>query len=220
MGDRPGFVFSDDFGIQGFRFNELRGRRGEGPVPAKLAELVEHGLALQGKLPFTVGEEPEELGAVHEGLEGVSDAIEFGARGAGAVVGGGLDVDFEIEDAGFGGDDAGEAPVDGGEAADETELGLVDGLEAADEGLEEGVEGLLIFAAEDAGELGVAAVLEAVQSGAGLAFGSLGAARAGAVAPCGCELFFGESDERHDVIPGAIVAGGAKAGEWEKVSSC
>ncbi|MCE5308373.1 MAG: hypothetical protein LLG20_12100 [Acidobacteriales bacterium] len=48
-----------------------------------------------------------------------------------------MDIEFDVADAGLGGHDAGEAPVDGSEAADEVQLGFVDGLETANEGLEE-----------------------------------------------------------------------------------
>ncbi|MEN6605037.1 MAG: hypothetical protein ABFD86_21725, partial [Bryobacteraceae bacterium] len=137
----------------------MRGRRGEGPVPAKLTELVEDRLALKGELTFA------------------------------------------------GGHDVGEAPIDGSEAADEVEFGFVDGLEAANEGLEEVVESVLVFAAEDASELGVAAVLEAVHGGTGLALGRIRAARPCAVAPGGFELFVSESDKGHDSRSVGIVAG-------------
>jgi hypothetical protein len=217
---RFGFGRGGDFGVNRFGFNGLRGRRGEGPVPAKLAELIEDGLALESELTFAGGEELRELGAVREGLEGVSEAIEFGGMFAGADEGGGLDIDFDIEDAGLGGHDAGEAPIDGSEAADEVQFGLVDGLEAADERLEEVVESVLVFAAEDAGELGVAAVLEAVHGGTGLAFGRFGAARAGAIAPGGFELSVSESDKGHDVGSVGIVAGGTKGGRRERGSFC
>ncbi|MCE5310605.1 MAG: hypothetical protein LLG20_23440 [Acidobacteriales bacterium] len=205
---RFGFGRGGNFGVNRFGFNGLRGRRGEGPVPAKLAELIEDGLALESELTFAGGEELRELGAVHEGLEGVGEAIELGGMLASADEGGGLDIDFDIEDAGLGGNDAGETPVDGSKAADEVELSFVDGLEAAEEGLEEVVESVLVFAAEDASELGVAAVLKAVHGGTGLAFGRFGAARAGAVAPGGFELFVSESDKGHDVGSVSIVADG------------
>jgi len=217
---RFGFGRGGDFGVNRFGFNGLRGRRGEGPVTAKLTELIEDGLALEIELASAGGEELRELGAVHERLEGVSEAVELGGMLAGAEERGGLDVDFDIEDAGFGGDDAGEAPVDGSEAANEVEFRFVGGLEAADEGLEEVVESVLIFAAEDASELGVAAVLEAVHGRTGFTFGRLGAAGACAIAPGGFELFVSESDKGHDVYSAGIVAGGSKGGRQERWSFC
>jgi len=127
-------------------------------------------------------------------------ALEGKLAFAGGEDGSGSDIDFDIEH-------TGEAPVDGSEAADKVQLDFVDGVEAADEGLEEVVESVLVFTAEDAGELGVTAVLEAVHGGTGLAFGSLGAARAGAIAPGGFKLFVSESDKGHDSRSVGIVAG-------------
>jgi hypothetical protein len=179
-GGFAGFGRGGNFGVNRFGFNGLRLRRGEGPVPAKLAELIEDGLALGSELPFAGGEERS-----------------------------GLDIDFDIQDAGLGGHDAGEAPIDGGEVEDEVQFGLVGGLEAANEGLEEVVERVLVLAAEDARELGVTAVLEGVHGGTGFALGRLGAAGACAIAPGGFELLVSESDERHNVGSVWIVAGGA-----------
>jgi hypothetical protein len=101
-----------------------------------------------------------------------------------------------------------EGTIDGGEAANEVQLGFVDGLEAANEGLEEVVESVFLFAAEDARELGVASVLEGVHGGTGRPLGRFGAAGPCGVAPGGFELFVSESDKRHDSDSVRIVAGG------------
>jgi len=75
-----GFVRGRDFRVNRFGFNGLRGRSGEEPVPAKLAELVEDGLALESERTFAHGKELQELGAVHQRLEeGVEGVLGFGS---------------------------------------------------------------------------------------------------------------------------------------------
>jgi hypothetical protein len=160
-----------------------------------LTELLDDGLALINELAFAGGEELGELGAVHERLVGDGKAIEFGGAAAGVSEGGGLDIDLDVEDAGIGGDDAGEAPLGVGKETNESEFDLIEGLEAADEGVEKGLESFLILAAEDASEYGIATVLDGVEGGAGLAFGSPGAARLGAVTPCGIDLQWREFNQ-------------------------
>jgi hypothetical protein len=170
-----------------------------------LTELLEDGLALENELAFAGSEELGELRAVHERLDGEGEAIEFGGMAPGVFEGGDLDIDFHVKDAGFGGDDAGEAPIDGGEETYEAEFSLIDRLEATYEGVEKGLEGFLVLAAEDASELGVAAVLEGVHGGTGFTFGRLGAARPGAV-PAGCNgLLFRECNQGHYEGPHGII---------------
>ena len=110
------------------------------------------------------------------------------------MAGGGLEIDFQVKATGFDGDEAGEAPIGGSELADEVELRVAGRLEVADVGLDEGLEGLLIFAAKDRSELGKAAMLESVHGRAGLALDSFGAAGFGAITPGGLDLFLGKFD--------------------------
>ena len=66
-------------------------------------------------------------GAVEGQGGGDGEAVEFGGGDAGVFEGGGLDIDFEVEDTGFGGDGAGEAPIDEGAG----DLGGAENLQAA-----------------------------------------------------------------------------------------
>ncbi|MCE5307731.1 MAG: hypothetical protein LLG20_08810 [Acidobacteriales bacterium] len=52
---RIGFVRGEDFRVNRFGFNRSRVRRGEGGVPAQLAELIEDGLVPEGELAFAGG---------------------------------------------------------------------------------------------------------------------------------------------------------------------
>ena len=96
----------------------------------------------------------------------------------------------EIEEAGFDGAAAGEAPLGHDDLVDEGGLDGAGGLEVVEEGVEEFVEGLIVFA-EDDGVFGGEAVFEGIEADGGLAFGGFGAGAELGVAAIGGALFAG-----------------------------
>ncbi len=96
----------------------------------------------------------------------------------------------EIEEAGFDGAAAGEAPLGHDDLVDEGGFEGAGGLEVIEEGVEEFVEGLVVFAADD-GVIGSEAVFEGIGADGGLALGGFGAGAVLGVAAIGGDLFVG-----------------------------
>jgi len=96
---QSGFGRSGDFGVNRFGFNGLRRRRGEGPVPAKLTELVKDGLAVR--------------------VTGLALG-SFGAARPGAVVPGGFEMFVSESDKGH---DSGSVGIVAGEATKPRDVG-------------------------------------------------------------------------------------------------
>lgn len=130
------------------------------------------------------GEELQDAGVGQQVVEGALE-VEVGIVGQ-AVGGreGALAGELAVEDAGFDGIVALLAPFEGGELAQQEGLVGVAGLEAVEEGGVEGLELGGVLGVQEGGEAGVAAVLEGVEGGAGLALG--GARAAGAFLFRGC----------------------------------
>jgi hypothetical protein len=130
-----------------------------------------------------VAEEEIEGGVGFGVAEGQDETVEIGG-------GGGMGFHAGFEGAHLGGPGAVEAPVGGDHFVDEGEFDFVGGMEAVEVGLAEGLEGFLVFMAEDQG-FGEQAVFEGVLRGDGFALGSFGAARERAVGAVGSEFLFG-----------------------------
>jgi hypothetical protein len=96
----------------------------------------------------------------------------------------------EIEEAGFDGAAAGEAPLGHDDLVDEGGFEGAGGLEVIEEGVEEFVEGLFVFAVDD-GVFGGEAVFEGIEANGGLAFGGFGAGAELGIAAIGGALFAG-----------------------------
>ena len=96
----------------------------------------------------------------------------------------------EIEEAGFDGAAAGEAPLGHDDLVDEGGFEGAGGLEVIEEGVEEFFEGVFLFAPDD-GVIGSEAVFEGIGADGGLALGGLGAGAVLSVAAIGGDLFVG-----------------------------
>jgi hypothetical protein len=99
-----------------------------------------------------------------------------------------------VEQAGFHGADAAEAPGSDSHGLDEVEFGLAFGLVVVEERIEELIELLLVLVGDDV-VLGGEAVLDGIAGGTSLAFGGKGAVAEGAVLPAGFDLTFRWHDD-------------------------
>jgi hypothetical protein len=106
-------------------------------------------------------------------------ADRAGDLGEDIAEGADLDLHFAVDEAGFDGIAADQAPVDSGDILNDTEFDGVGGLEAGDVAGDMFVEGVAVLVGEDGGMVaialpgfGIAAVFEGILAGALLAFRS------------------------------------------------
>ena len=162
------------------------------------------GICLSGGLDALEFVEGAVEGALDAGLvaaEGVEDAGcgtgvpaedvgEFVFVGKAAVVGFEVPLvvdEAEIEEAGFDGAAAGEAPLGHDDLVDEGGFESAGGLEVIEEGVEEFVEGIFLFAPDD-GVIGSESVFEGIEADGGLALGGGGAGAVLGVGAIGGDL--------------------------------
>jgi hypothetical protein len=154
-----------------------------------MAEEFEGAVDGSGEAGFVAVKEGEGAGVIGEGFEGEGDArglvdfLEF-AFDFGALPG-----DFAIEEGGFEGPGAFEAPAGDDDLVHEIGLDLVTGREVGDIGIADPLEALRGFVFEDS-DLGVQPVGGGVAGGFGFTFDGFGPAGFGSIGAGGLSFAF------------------------------
>ena len=138
---------------------------------------------------FVAGEGGEGVGACAVVAKRVSVVVRRGDSGAAHEIALQFEVP-ELEETGFHGGAAAEAPSGDGELMNELGLGGGGWLVLVVEGLEELVEFVFVFPRQQDG-LGGESMLEGVKADGGASFGGFGAGAAESVAAVGVDLFQG-----------------------------
>jgi hypothetical protein len=151
-----------------------------GGVLVAASEVLEDAVAGAAEVGRVAIEDDEDAGIVTEGAEREGGLGFVGTDGKVLLYLWPLAEHFEVEEGGFDGPDAIEAPAGGDQFVDEIGLDEVAGLELDVPGLLEGLEAVLGFAGEDDAGSGEA-VGHRAERGAGAAFGCDRSVRLGAI---------------------------------------
>ncbi len=170
------FVFGIGFLLQIFFF-----------AFAEAAEGFESAVDGSGEADFVAVEQGEGWGVVAEGFEGEGGASGFVNEFELLIDTGALPGRFEIEEGGFEGPDALEAPAGDDDLVDQVGLELVGRDELVDVGLAEAFESLSGFVLED-DDAGAESVGDGVAGRPGASFGCFGPAGLGSIGAGGLDF--------------------------------